>query len=140
MARTGSGKVKTCISLSSLVGYELADGCEGAAADGRLQPTPGLNLPQARHFAEAAEVGAGSSNCWGDRNMVDSHQFDRDERCIQSRNERRQYCFWIRSGSSSSILYWRLWQGDGRRTESGHSTTASTWQCFKHVPKIFASR
>ncbi len=91
VAQAGTSKVKTCISLSSLVRDELADGCERSVADGYLQPAPGLDLPQAWHFAEAEEVGACSTYCWGDWNVVHSHKLERDKRHFQGGNERRQF-------------------------------------------------
>ena len=90
MAQVVPISLETCLPIGSLGGFELADGCARPSQQSCVQPAPGLFLPSARHFAEAEEVGPSEAHCWGDHALVDPHEPERDFRCFEGWDERRQ--------------------------------------------------
>ena len=89
MAEVVSVSLEACIPPPGLGSYELADGCEGPCAEGCFQPTPSLNLPQARGFAEAEEVGACAAYFGSHRDMEHGDLAVGDFRCVEGWDEGR---------------------------------------------------
>ena len=125
--------LEACVPFSSMGCFELADGCAWPCQQSRVQPAPGLDLPQTRRFAEAEEVGACAAYCGGDHTLVHPHKPERDNGCVKSGHQGRQRSSGFRIGCSSSTRFWKSLRRANPWRKFGTSPMGSIWQSFTNV-------